>query len=444
MPQLLAFSGVRPNTSVTGPLDEVVCPPYDIISERERLELLGRSPYNIVRLELPNGRYDDAARLLHQWESTGALTREQRPALYAYRMSYISAEGDPRQTLGVIGALVLEPPGHGILPHEETTPKAKSDRLELIRATEANTSPIWCLCSEGGLTDALGNPPYNASASANANANAGDGDGGDASGLVASAQDDEGTLHEIWPVFAPAVQQEVAKIIQARPLLVADGHHRYETALTYQAERNQGAPRPASQPTGTSPATFTGTSIGASTGTSDGGVGGYDAVLALVVELSEQHLQVMAIHRVVSGLPAGYGLLGGLEPSFDLSPTTSEGPALLAEMLNVGALAVLTGTGNWLAKARPGGPVAAYELDSSRIDAALRALPAHELSYEHDPGQAQAAVRSGEADAAILCRPATVHQIAQTAHGGVRMPPKTTFFWPKPRTGMVLRDFGSA
>ena len=433
MPQLLAFSGLRPDPAITGPLDEVVCPPYDIISERERLELLGRSPYNVVRLELPNGHYDEAARLLHEWASTGALARERRPALYGYRMSYISSEGDPRQTVGVIGALVLEPPGQGILPHEETTPKAKSDRLELIRATEANTSPIWCLCSEGGLTDALGGPPDNEADS--------DSEGGevDASALVASAQDDEGTLHEIWPVFSRAAHEEVAKIIQARPLLVADGHHRYETALAYQAERKQGAP--------SSVATVAGTSTGTATGTA--GVAGYDAVLALVVELSEQHLQVMAIHRVVSGLPSGYDLLGGLEPGFELSRTTSEGPALLTEMLSAGALAVLVEAGNWLAKPRPAkprpdGPLAAYDLDSSRIDAALKALPAHELTYEHDPAQAQAAVRSGEADAAILCRPATVRQIAQTAYGGVRMPPKTTFFWPKPRTGMVLRDFGKA
>jgi uncharacterized protein (DUF1015 family) len=425
MPQLLAFSGLRPEPAITGPLDEVVCPPYDIISERERLELLGRSPYNVVRIELPNGHYDEAARLLHEWESTGALARENQPALYAYRMSYISAEGDPRQTLGVIGALVLEPPGQGILPHEETTPKAKSDRLELIRATEANTSPIWCLCSERGLTDALGDPPGNDTGGAS-----------EAASLIASAQDDEGTLHEIWPMFGPAVHEKVAKIIQAQPVLVADGHHRYETALTYQAERTERAPSKVTPPTSTAAGPFTGRSIG--------GVAGYDAVLALVVELSEQHLQVMAIHRVVSGLPAGYDLLAGLEPSFELSRTAIEGPALLTEMLSAGALAVLTETGNWLAKPRPGGPVSAYDLDSSRIDAALRGLPAHELSYEHDPGQARAEVRSGDADAAVLCRPATVRQIAQTAHGGVRMPPKTTFFWPKPRTGMVLRDFGPA
>ncbi len=247
---------------------------------------------------------------------------------------------------------------------------------------------------------------------------------GGATGLIASAQDDEGTLHELWPIFQPEAHQKMGRIIGARPLLVADGHHRYETALAYQAERRLGSPGSAA------PATRR--------------AEGYDAVLALVVELSERHLQVLAIHRVVSGLPPGYDLLAALEPGFELAQTAIEGPALLAEMVSAGALAVLLRSGNWLAKPRPGGPLADYDLDSNRVDAALGTLPSHDLVYEHDPGQAQAAVSAGTADAAILCRPATVQQIARTAHGGMRMPPKTTFFWPKPRTGMVLRDFGPA
>ena len=159
MPQLLAFAGLRPDTAITGPLGDVICPPYDIITEEQRVELLGRSPFNVVRVELPNGRYREAAALFEEWKKSGALARETEPALYAYRMSYQAPGGETRHTFGVMGALVLEPPGHGILPHEQTTPKAKGDRLELIRATHANTSPIWCLCTEPGLAAALGGPP---------------------------------------------------------------------------------------------------------------------------------------------------------------------------------------------------------------------------------------------------------------------------------------------
>jgi uncharacterized protein (DUF1015 family) len=208
-------------------------------------------------------------------------------------------------------------------------------------------------------------------------------------------------------------------------LLVADGHHRYETALAYQAERRATASHagePGDEPGGSSSA-------------------GYDAVLALVVELSEQQLQVMAIHRVVSGLPAGFDLVSGLGTSFELRPTAAEGPKLLSEMAGAGALALVTASGCWLATPRATGAAAGYDLDSSRIDAALAGLPQHVLTYEHEIAHALLAVRTGEATAAVFCRPATVSQIARTAHGGDRMPPKTTFFWPKPRTGMVMRDF---
>ena len=181
MPQLLPFAGLRPGVPVVGSVDVVICPPYDIVTEGQRVALLARSPYNVVRVELPNGHYAEAARLLQGWQASRALVREHKPALYGYRMSYMAPSGEPRHTLGVIGALVLEPPGKGILPHENTTPKAKSDRLELIRATQANTSPIWCLSSETGLADALGPVPL---------------DQPEGSGGVTSARDDEGTLHD--------------------------------------------------------------------------------------------------------------------------------------------------------------------------------------------------------------------------------------------------------
>ncbi len=414
MPQLLAFAGLRPGVPVVGSVDVVICPPYDIITQEQRVALLARSPYNVVRVELPNGHYAEAARLLQGWQASRALVREHKPALYGYRMSYVAPSGEPRHTLGVIGALVLEPPGKGILPHENTTPKAKSDRLELIRATHANTSPIRCLSSETGLADALGPVPL---------------DQPDSSGGVISARDDEGTLHEIWPVMSPSAHHAVAKLVGASPLLVADGHHRYETALAYQAERRAaggdaggGAGGPGDEPGGARSA-------------------GYDAVLALVVELSEQQLQVMAIHRVVSGLPTGFDLVGALGASFELRPTAAEGPKLLSEMADVGALALVTASGCWLAKPRASGAAAGYDLDSSRIDAALAGLPQHDLTYEHEIAHALLAVRTGEANAAVFCRPATVSQISRTAQGGDRMPPKTTFFWPKPRTGMVMRDF---
>jgi uncharacterized protein (DUF1015 family) len=364
---------------------------------------LQRSPYNIVRVELPAGQYDAAAALLATWKSTGVLAREKSPALYGYRMTYPGPDGRPRETRGVLGALALEEPGQGILPHEHTTPKAKSDRLELLRATNANTSPIWCLCTEPGLTTAMGPLP---------------GPGAQAP-TVATAVDEDGNTHEIWPIADREAHRAVAAVVGARPLLVADGHHRYETALAYAAERGRHAPDVAP----------------------DRDRVGSAAVMAFVVELSEDHVQIFGIHRVVSGLPAGTDLLAAFRGDFDVTPSAASGTALLREMGRVGALGVLTPAGALLAKPRPRTAAAARTLDSSRVDAALAVLPPHQLAYQHDVAAAYAAVGSGDADAAVFCRPASVAQIAATAYGGERMPPKTTFFWPKLRTGMVLRDW---
>jgi uncharacterized protein (DUF1015 family) len=386
MPELAPFAGLRPRPAVTGPLDQVVCPPYDVISAEQRAALVALSAYNAVRVELPDGDYQGAALLLQRWQSEGAYTVDETPALYGYRMTH-GTGAVRRRTTGVIGALALEPPGRGILPHEQTTPKAKSDRLELLRAARANTSPIWCLCTEAGLTSALGDPPGTEG--------------------PASARDEEGTLHELWPIVDPERAATVSSLVAAAPLLVADGHHRYETALAYQAETGPG--------------------------------GGADAVLALVVELSDDHLEVLAIHRTITGLPSGTDVAAQLETSFTLRPARRPPAELRAEMVAEGGLGLVTAAGRWVAVPLAGGAAGGLALDSNRADAALGLLPPHTLTYEHDVDRALAEVDSGRADAAVLCRPATVPQIAATARGGERMPPKTTFFWPKPRTGLLFR-----
>ena len=185
MPELLPFAGLRPDPSVAGRLDDVVCPPYDVITEEERQALFGRSPYNVVRVELPNGDYVEAAGC----SSSGAPAehwhaRRPRPVRLPHELQRARWAGT-RQTLGVIGALVLEPPGRGILPHEQTTPKAKSDRLELHARHPGNTSPIWCLCSQPGLAHALGGRPG--------------GPDRHAAAAGPAPADDDGDLHEIWP-----------------------------------------------------------------------------------------------------------------------------------------------------------------------------------------------------------------------------------------------------
>lgn len=396
MPRFEPFPGLRYSSSHIRSLDDVVCPPYDVITEAERAALEARSAYNVVRLELPSDaagddRYRAAARLLDSWRDGGVLHRDGQDAFYGYRMTFTGPSGEPASTVGVIGALALEPPGRGILPHEETTPKAKTDRLELLRATRANLSPIWGLSPAEGLSGLLEAPDRPAE----------------------RAVDDDGIEHEMWPIVDPARVAAISNAVASQPVLIADGHHRFETALAYRDER-----------------------AAAGTAAADD-----DLVMALIVELSEQQLTVQAIHRLLVGLPPDFDLPGALAAWFDITPAGPVDRSILVRMEEVGALGVLTPGGAFLARPRAKVDEAAtHDLDSSRFDVARSSLPDHQVVYQHGWENAAAAVATASASAAVLVRPAGVDQIARIGRGGVRMPAKTTFFWPKPRTGMVIRE----
>ncbi|MGH9151512.1 MAG: DUF1015 family protein, partial [Acidimicrobiales bacterium] len=210
MPRFQPFAGVR-YAPPGGRLDDVVAPPYDVITADERAALVARSPYNAVRLELPADeggryRYQVAASLWATWRADGILRSDDQASFYVYRMGYRDAAGTPRQTTGVIGALALSTLDEGdVLPHEHTTPKARADRLDLLRACRANLSPIWVLSTTPGLTELceLPAPP-------------------DARGT-----DADGVHHRLWRVSQPGLVEAIAAAVAAAPVIVADGHHRY-------------------------------------------------------------------------------------------------------------------------------------------------------------------------------------------------------------------------
>lgn len=391
MPALSAFRGIRYNAE-GGHVDDVVCPPYDVIAPSDRERLVARSRHNAVHLEVPAAgegvdRYRAAAQLWAAWQAEGVLVADEAPSFYAYRMGFRDEAGRPRQTTGILGELHLEPPGQGILPHERTTAKDRADRLDLLRATRANLSPIWALTPVEGLAalaDTTAAPDCRAT-------------------------DDEGVHHRLWRLSSPAVIEAVSEAVATQPVLIADGHHRYEVALAYQAEVGQG--------------------------------GGQDRILALVVELSEEQLSVRPIHRLVSGMAADLDLLAALEPFFEAIPTGPADGTIGERMADAAALALVTEAGTWLLRPRPDTAAAAdHDLDSSRLDVALATLGPHQLRFQHGWDLAAAAVGNGDAQAAVLLRPATVAQIAAISRGGQRMPPKTTFFYPKPATGLVFRS----
>src|SRR5690606_34923803 len=230
MPEFLPFRGIRYDLSKVGEASRVVAPPYDILSDEEVRELYRRSPYNIIRIDLGKLEEDGerlqgdwhgrAGERLRQWRARGILVDEPQPAYYVLRQRYTVPGGPRKELVGLIGCCRLSPFDQGeVLAHEHTFAKPKEDRLRLMRATGANISQIYAFYSDPEqrvrqlLAPLLEGPP------------------------AVSVAGDEGELHDLWVVTDPAVNREIEEVFAGRPLFIADGHHRYETALAYQAEQ---------------------------------------------------------------------------------------------------------------------------------------------------------------------------------------------------------------
>lgn len=394
MPSLQPFRALRYNPAkVSG--DEVVSPPYDVINAAERADLARRSPYNAIEIELPDpakgeSRYTHAAETLSRWEAEGILIRDDQPNLYAYRMSYPGLDGRPRHTTGVLGALRVEAPADGdVLPHERTIPKAKSDRLDLLRATQVNVSPVWGLSLADGLTELCrpeGDPVF-----------------------VCHA---DGVTHEMWILDADRAKA-VSALVATEPIVIADGHHRWETALAYSEERN-----------------------------AQSGPGGWDSALALIVELVQDELEIGPIHRLLTGAFTTEELLAHLAGAYEIAPAHEDldDERLDLEVDNAGTPLLVTPEGRWWLRATAETYDRAEEdLDSARLAVGLEGLDALQMTYANNANEVMEALATGSARAAVVIRAATIASIADVAHRRRRMPPKTTFFRPKPRTGMVFR-----
>ncbi|HEY5108455.1 MAG TPA: DUF1015 domain-containing protein [Acidimicrobiales bacterium] len=390
MPRFEPFAGLRYDPSRVE-LAKVVAPPYDVVGPEQRAALAARHSANAILVELPEpdprsgaDRYAAAADRIAEWRADGLLRRDPADVFYGYRMT----DTDGSTTLGVLGVLGLdEASAAEILPHEETLPKAKSDRLELLTATRVNLSPIWGLSLASGLTALLATdgPP------------------------AAATVDDDGVRHEVWVIDDPATIAAVTGVVGSAPVVVADGHHRLATASTYLAGAGAGSP-------------------------------GADGVLALVVELAEDTLTVGPIHRLLSGLPDGLDLVDAFDSWFDVARAGDSTDRTTAALGESSALALVMPSGCWLLTPRDGTTEAAgSDLVASMVALVVAELPDHELTFANSWQDAVAAVESEEAQAAVLLPPVAVAQIDAWARSRRRMPPKSTFFHPKPRTGMVFR-----
>lgn len=372
-------------------LSLVTAPPYDVLNNNDRSNLMSLHPRNVVAVDLPVGDnpYATAAATLATWRSEGVLQLDARPSFTLYRMSFVDARGDRRNTVGVIGALeVVDEGAGGVLPHERTTPKAKTDRLDLTRATRANLSPVWGLSLREQLTDAL--------------IAAGE--------LLGEFVDDDGVTHRVERVDDPTRVRSIASLVSSAPVLIADGHHRYAIARTYRDEMR-------------------GTPLAEAASTT----------MTYVGELVEQQLSIAAIHRLYRGITADE-LRNVVSAKFDIRPVSgSITTRIISEMSERGSLCLVDGShAGWWLTPKPGAFAGLRDLDSDRLEIALRTID-HEVAYQHGFDEVIAQLDAGHAAVAVFIRPTSIAEIRRTADERLLMPPKSTFFTPKLRTGLVIR-----
>jgi uncharacterized protein (DUF1015 family) len=414
MAEIQPFRALRYDPHRTGGLQDVVSPPYDVIDDQQRASLEARSPYNVVRIDLPQGgddRYDRAAQLLGEWRSEGVVVLDDEPALWTLSQDYVGPDGERRTRTGSFARVRVEDYGAGrIRPHERTHPGPREDRLRLTRATRANLSPIFSLYSDpaGTVRDALaaggGNEPWE------------------------QTIDDDGTVNRLGRVDDPEAIAAVQRVLRGTELLIADGHHRYETARVYAEEI--------------------------------GGDGPHRYVLMCLVALQDPGLTVFPTHRLVRGLRPDQheALADALRRDFEIEqlPDTSALSPPSGDTVRIGYIDAHFRTPYMLTlrdpaiadRALPDRAQPYRRLDTAVLEALILkgALSMTDddidhlngLGYARDAEQALERVLSAEYDAAFLMAPTPVERVQAVAAAGESMPPKSTYFFPKVPTGLLF------
>ena len=426
MADVLPLRALHYDLARTGGLAPVTAPPYDVIDAEQRAALHASSPHNVVAIDLPEGPepYEQAATTLAAWRSDGIVVRDPEPALWVLTQDYTGPDGRARTRRGFFARVRVEEYGPGrIRPHERTHPGPKEDRLRLTRATQANLSPIFSLYDD---------PIGAAWAALEAGAH------GDPFGETTDA---DGTVHRLWRIADPAAAEAVHAALADTELLIADGHHRYETAKVYAEELG-------------------------------GGEGGHRYVLMCLVALQDPGLTIFPTHRLVRGLqgdsPRQEALAATLREHFeieridaaDLRPPDRDAPgpfelgyidshfqqAFRLTLRDPGAAEALLADR----------PPAYRRLDTAILESLILKGPLglsdddishlEGLGYSRTDEEALELVRSGAYDVAFFLRPSPVAQVREIAAAGETMPPKSTYFFPKVLTGMLfnpLDDQGS-
>jgi uncharacterized protein (DUF1015 family) len=428
--KIAPFRGVYYNPQKIADLSQVATPPYDVISMEEEGRYRGRHPYNIIRLILPRGeggvdRYQEAARNLREWEKEGVLTRDEKPSLYPYQQIFTSPSGEIKKRNGFIALVKLEPWGEGsIIPHEGTTPKPVEDRLRLMEACGANLSQVFTLYSdpageiEGQLAEVWTSTPRY------------------------EFQDDEGVFHRLWQVDDRTIIAEVEKRMREKTLLIADGHHRYKTALIYRDGMRERFP----SYTERSPFEYT---------------------MLYLTPIEGKGLLILPTHRMVTprepfDLKGFYTALkkyfsfhvfnfddtGGEEVARErlFMALDKKVPGRYTFGLYIAGeksyIHLISKEGIKIKDLLKGYPEVLQELDVSLVDGfilkELLKVEQEDVGLLKGRNEVLEEVHSGRYRAGIILNPPSIQQVKRVVDAGEIMPRKTTFFYPKVATGLVI------
>lgn len=418
MAEIKAFKGMR-YTKAAGELNSLVCPPYDIISDGERERYIKENPYNIIRLELPKGgdeRYKEAGNTLKDWLNKEILACDKEDSIYVYEMLF-TANGARHRLKGFVSLVKLTEFAEGVvLPHEETLSKAKEDRFKLMSETFSNFSQIYSLYMDGdGAVYSLV-------------------DGCSKGAPDMEVKDPDGTVHRMWKASDGDVINKIVDLFKDKKLYIADGHHRYETALNFHQKQ----------------------------GTESSGY-----IAMMLVNMENDGLVVFPTHRIVKNL-GNFNIEKVVEdckPYFDIAeaPNEERMQAALSKFYDEGkkAFAMYAGFGKCyvmtlkdesaLAKFLPEKSEAYRGLDVTvlhslvleRILGIDRENMANQknLTYTRSREEALTAVDFEGADCSFILNPTKVSEIRDVAAAGEKMPQKSTYFYPKLITGLVMNKF---
>ena len=426
MPRVEPFRALHYDPAVAGPMQDLAAPPYDVIDPEQRAKLAAGSPHNVVNIDLPEDpdggdRYAHAAKLLEQWKREGAIKQDDEPAIWALVQKYSGPDGRRLTRNGFFARVRVEDYGPGaIRPHERTHPGPKADRLSLQQATKANLSPIFSLYSDPDLRAWKALEPFTQEDEPQG-----------------EFDEDDGTHNRIWRITNPQAIATVSQATSEAELLIADGHHRYETARVY-AEQI-------------------------------GGEGAHRYVLMCLVALQDEGLTVFPTHRLVDGLSDDQEkierLTATLKQAFDIEVLDSpdelvppdDAPGIVMGYMDSHFKRPfrLTLKDQSIADdALPGMPGPYRRLDTAVLEALVLTGPLglteddishlNGLGYARSFEEARELVDSGAYDAGFYLRGIPVAQIQEIAAAGVNMPPKSTYFFPKVPTGLLFNALTDA